>query len=90
MSILIFTENWDGKFKKLSFELISYANELAKKLNTSVTALSIGKVEDDELKKLAAYGATKILTVNDEKLNTLDNQVYASIIAQAVAKENAK
>ena len=50
MSVLVYTENWDGKFKKLSFELISYANELAKKLNTSVTALSIGKVEEDELK----------------------------------------
>jgi hypothetical protein len=25
MSVLVFTENWDGKFKKLSFELVSYA-----------------------------------------------------------------
>ena len=89
MSILVFTENWDGKFKKLSFELISYAKEIAKKLNTSVTALSVGKVEDEELKKLGNYGAVKILTVTDEKLETLDNQIYTSVIAQAVAKENA-
>ena len=39
MSVLVYTENWDGKFKKLSYELISYANELAKKLNTSVNSL---------------------------------------------------
>jgi electron transfer flavoprotein alpha subunit len=89
MSILVYTENWDGKFKKLSYELISYANELAKKFNTSVTALSIGKVEEGELKRLAAYGASKILSVSDEKLLTLDNQVYTSIIAQAATKENA-
>jgi len=89
MSILVFTENWDGKFKKLSFELISYANELAKKLNTSVTALSIGTVDEDELKKLGTYGASKVLNVTDEKLKNLDNQVYASVMAQAVAKENA-
>lgn len=89
MSILVFTENWDGKFKKLSFELISYANELAKKLNTSVTALSIGTVDEEELKKLGTYGATKVLNVTDEKLKNLDNQVYASVITQAVAKENA-
>jgi len=89
MSILVFTENWDGKFKKLSFELISYAAELAKKLNTSVTALSIGNVEEAELKKLSVYGAANILSVTDDKLNNLDNQVYTSVIAQAAVKENA-
>lgn len=89
MSILVYTENWDGKFKKISFELISYANELAKKLNTSVTALSIGKVGEDELKKLGTYGAAKVLTVADEKLQALDNQAYAAVIAQAATKENA-
>ena len=89
MSILVFTENWDGKFKKLSFELISYANELAKKSGTTVTALSIGKVEEEELKKLGQYGASKVIHVNDEKLSNLDNQAYASVIAQAVTKENA-
>ena len=89
MSILVYTENWDGKFKKVSFELITYANELAKKLNTSVTALSIGQVSEEELKKLGTYGASKILSVTDEKLITLDNQSYTSVIAQAVAKENA-
>jgi electron transfer flavoprotein alpha subunit len=89
MSILVYTENWDGKFKKISFELISYANELAKKLNTTVTALSIGKVEEAELKKLSTYGAAKILTATDDKLLTLDNQAYTAIIAQAAIKENA-
>ncbi|MFA6924844.1 MAG: electron transfer flavoprotein subunit alpha/FixB family protein [Bacteroidales bacterium] len=89
MSVLVFTENWDGKFKKLSFELVSYANEIAKKLNTSTTALSIGKVEDDELKKLGTYGAVKIISVENDKLKGLVNQAYTSIISQVVAKENA-
>ena len=34
MSVLVYTENWDGKFKKLSFELVSYASGVAKMLNT--------------------------------------------------------
>lgn len=89
MSILVFTENWDGKFKKLSFELISYANAIAKTLNTSVTALSIGKVEEEELVKLGAFGASRVLSAPDEKLQFLDNQVYASVIEQAAIKENA-
>ena len=60
MSVLVYTENWDGKFKKLSFELVSYATGVAKLLNTSVTAISIGKVDNDELNKLGNYGASRI------------------------------
>ncbi len=39
MSVLIYCENWDGKFKKLSFELVSYASAIAKVTGGSVTAL---------------------------------------------------
>lgn len=89
MSVLVYTENWDGKFKKLSFELISYAHEIANKLGTSVVALSIGNVSEEELKTLGAYGAAKVLNCHDENLKWLNNQAYTSVIAQAVAKENA-
>ncbi len=89
MSVLVYTENWDGKFKKLSFELISYAHEIANKLGTSVVALSIGNVSEEELKTLGAYGASKVLHCSDENLKWLNNQAYTSVIAQAVAKENA-
>ncbi|MEI6853455.1 MAG: electron transfer flavoprotein subunit alpha/FixB family protein, partial [Bacteroidota bacterium] len=89
MSVLVYTENWDGKFKKLSFELISYAREIANKLGTSVVALSIGSVSDEELKTLGTYGASKVLNCHNENLKWLDNLSYTSVIAQAVAKENA-
>ncbi len=69
MAVLIYTENWDGKFKKLSFELISYANEIAKTSNTEVVALSIGDIAEDELKKLGNYGAKKVISITDTKLN---------------------
>ncbi len=89
MSILVFTENWDCKFKKLSFELISYARQIADKLGSSVTALSIGNVEDEELKKLGNYGTTKIISVKENRLNVLINRAYASVIYQVADKENA-
>jgi electron transfer flavoprotein alpha subunit len=90
MSVLVFTENWDGKFKKLSFELVSYGAKIAEMMNSSVTALSIGDVEAGELKKLGSYGAKKIITVSDPGLKNLDNQVYTSIIADIAAREGAK
>jgi len=89
MSVLVYTENWDGKFKKLSFELVSYATGVAKMLGTSVTAISIGKVDNDELNKLGNYGANKIISINNEKLTALDNQAYTSVIAEVAVKENA-
>jgi electron transfer flavoprotein alpha subunit len=90
MSILVYTENWDGRFKKLSFELISYAASVGAAMNRPVVALSVGNVATDELQKLAAYGASKILTVSNDKLNHLVNRSHAGIIAQAAAAENAK
>lgn len=90
MSVLVYTENWDGKFKKLSFELVSYGAGVAKMLNTSVTAVSIGKVDETELKKLGNYGATKIVNVTNDELNVLDNQAYAAALAEVAGKESSK
>ena len=89
MSVLVYTENWDGKFKKLSNELVSYASGVAGMIGGSVTALSIGNVDQDELSKLGAYGASGILSVADAP-EGLDNQVYTAIIAAAMQKTGAK
>lgn len=89
MSVLVYTQNWDGKFKKSSFELVSYASKVAEMLGTAVTALSIGAVNENELKKLGNFGVGKILNVNNEYCKILDNQVYANIIFQVAQKENA-
>jgi electron transfer flavoprotein alpha subunit len=90
MSILVYTENWDGKFKKLSFELVSFAAAIAKEMNSTVTALSIGNVEEEELKKLGNYGAAKILSVNDSRFDSLDNRALAKAVASAADAEGAK
>ncbi|MDD4144293.1 MAG: electron transfer flavoprotein subunit alpha/FixB family protein [Prolixibacteraceae bacterium] len=90
MSVLVYTENWDGQFKKSSFELVSYAAGIAGMLETSLTVVSIGEVDDDELKKLGDYGADKILKVEDEHLKWLDNKVYVDVLARVAGLENAK
>jgi electron transfer flavoprotein alpha subunit len=89
MAVLVYTENWDGKFKKLAFELVSYANKLAGMLNTSTTAVSIGNVDKSELEKLGKYGADKILTIQGDNFNVLDNRLYATAISQVAEKEGS-
>ena len=90
MSILVYTENWDGKFKKLSFELVSYASAIAKEMGVAVTALSIGNVAESELAQLGNYGATKILNLNDDRFNSLDNKALSMAVVAAAKNENAK
>jgi electron transfer flavoprotein alpha subunit len=89
MSVLVYTENWDGQFKKLSFELVSYASTIAAQLSTEVVALSIGNVSDDELNGLAKYGADKVLSLNSSDYNEFNAQHYANAIAEAAKKVDA-
>lgn len=87
--VLIYTENFDGKFKKQSFEIASYGAEIARQSGGEAIALSIGNVADEELKLLANYGIAKVLNVNKDALANLDNQAYAAIVAKAVEDEGA-
>jgi electron transfer flavoprotein alpha subunit len=90
MSVLVYTENWDGKFKKLSYELVSYASSVAEMLNMKVIALTIGKADDDELRILGNYGAARIINLVSDRLTVLDNQAYAKVIADYAQKEGSK
>ncbi len=90
MSVLVYTENWDGKFKKLSYELVSYGKGVADMLNTSVTALSIGNVDTAELESLGRYGASRVLNVSDDRLKGLDSQAYTAVISDMVKKHGAE
>jgi len=89
MSVLIYTENADGKFKKSTFEAVSYARAIADQNNTNLVAISIGEVSKDELTALGKYGAEKILNVSNAKLKNFINQAYASVIAEAAKKQGA-
>ena len=87
MGILIYAESENGKYKKDSFEIASYAKALASKLNTSITALSINANDPSEL---GNYGVDKVLNVSNDNLNNFNASLYADVIMQAFEKENAE
>ena len=90
MSVLIYTENVEGKFKKYALEAVSYGASLAEKLGTGAIALSIGEVTEDELSSLGKYGAGKIIRVSDSRLEKLENAAYAKVISEVARKVDAK
>lgn len=83
MSVLIYAENTGGKFKKSTFEAVSYAHAIARMLNSSLTAVSVGSVADGELEKLSRYGASSVLSVTGTEIKSFVNQAYSAIIAEA-------
>ncbi|MBE0637962.1 MAG: electron transfer flavoprotein subunit alpha/FixB family protein [Bacteroidales bacterium] len=87
--VIIFAENFDGKFKKATFEAVSYGAEIAGQMGGEAIAISIGDVAAEELAILGNYGASKVLSLKNEALKTLDARAYARAIAQAVEKEAA-
>lgn len=87
MSILIYAEYAEGKFKKVAFELASYAKKVAESLGTTVTAVTVNAGDVSELSK---YGVDKVLKVNDDKLSGFTAKAYADVIKQAAIKENVK
>ncbi len=87
MSILIYAESAEGKFKKVAFELASYAKKIAESTGSTVTAVTINAGDVSELGK---YGVDKVLKVTNDKLNNFNAKAYADVIKQAAEKESAK
>ena len=87
MSIIIYAESAEGKFKKVAFELASYAKKVAETLGTTVTAVTINTENVSELSK---YGVDKVLKVTNDKLSGFNAKAFADAIKQAAKKENVK
>lgn len=87
MSILIYAESAEGKFKKTAFELASYAKKIAGETGTTVTAITINAANSADLGK---YGVDKVLAVTSDKLKAFNAKAYADAIKQAAQKESAK
>ena len=79
MSVLVYTESWEGKFRKSTYEAVSYARKTAKLLDTDVIALAFGGESNDELEKLAKYGANKILSAS--RIEKGDSKATAHLVA---------
>ena len=85
MKTIVFIEHADGKLKKTSLEAVAYA----KSMGGEVVALAMGTIDAAALGEAGIYGASKVLHASDSKLDHPIIQVFASVIGQAMAQENA-
>ncbi|MCK5824341.1 MAG: electron transfer flavoprotein subunit alpha/FixB family protein [Ichthyobacteriaceae bacterium] len=84
MSILIYAESWNGKFKKSSFEAVSYGVDLASKMNTEAVALVVNA---DDATELQNYGVSKIISVSNQSLKEFASNSYADLLKNIADKE---
>ena len=63
--VYVFAQQVDNELSGIAFELLGKANELAKDLNTEVTAVLVGYEVASLADELAAYGADKVIIVDD-------------------------
>ncbi|MFD0989216.1 electron transfer flavoprotein subunit alpha/FixB family protein [Mariniflexile jejuense] len=87
MSVLVYTESDQGKFKKAALEVASYAKAVADKLGTSVTAITINA---NDVSELGTYGVDKVLKVTNASLENFNAKAYTEAIKQAAEKEGTK
>ena len=63
--VYVFAQQVDNELSGIAFELLGKAKELAKDLDTDVTAVLIGNNVKGLVDELAAFGADKVIVVDD-------------------------
>ena len=86
MCVLVYIESENNKFKKSSYEALSYGKALADKMGIKVSGLVINCSDTESLK---AYGPDKILKIESQDLNAFSSKKYAHAIANVMKSENA-
>lgn len=84
--IFVFAQQVDNKLNNVALELVGKAKELAKDLNTTVTAVLLGYKLDKEIKDLEKYGADRIICVDNEMLETYMTEPYAHAMYTVIEK----
>ncbi|WP_288956450.1 electron transfer flavoprotein subunit alpha/FixB family protein [uncultured Polaribacter sp.] len=86
MSVLVFADSSEGKFKKTALEVVSYGKKVAEQLGTNIVALTINASDSSELYN---YGAEKVVSVSNEGLNTFNAKQYAAVVTEVAKAESA-
>lgn len=82
--VFIYAQQIDNELSSIAFELIGKAKELAADLDTDVTAVLLGYQVKGLADELGAYGADKVIVVDDPALETYRTEPYAQALAAVI------
>ena len=84
--VYVFAQQVDNEISSIAFELLGKAKDLAKDLNTDVTAVLLGSEVKGLADSLAEYGADKVIVVDDPELKVYRTEPYAHALAEVINK----
>ena len=82
--VMTFAEQVEGKLTNVSLELLGKGQELAKDLNTNVTAVLIGENMAELAQKLVEYGADRVIVADDPELKYYRTEPYTQVLANVI------
>ncbi len=82
--VYVFAQQVDNELSGIAFELIGKGKDLAKDLDTDVTAVLIGSNVAALADELAAYGADKVIVVDDPELKDYRTEPYTHALASVI------
>ena len=82
--VYVFAQQVDNELSGIAFELLGKAKELAKDLNTEVTAMLLGSDVKGLADSLAEYGADKVIVVDDPELKEYRTEPYAHAVSSII------
>ena len=82
--VYVFAQQVDNEVSGIALELIGKGKDLAKDLDTDVTAVLIGSDVKGLVDELAEYGADKVIVVDDPELKEYRTEPYAHALASVI------
>ncbi len=82
--VYVFAQQVDNVLSGIAFELLGKAKDLAKDLDTDVTAVLIGSGVKELADQLAEYGADKVIVVDDPELKEYRTEPYTHALASVI------
>ena len=82
--VFVFAQQVDNVLDGVAFELLGKGKDLAKDLNTEVTAVLIGSGVKGLADQLAEYGADRVIVVDDPELKEYRTEPYAHALASVI------
>lgn len=84
--VYVFAQQVDNQLSPIAFELLGKARDLAKDLQAEVVAVLIGYNVKNLADKLAAYGADKVILVDDPELKEYRTEPYTHALSSVINK----
>ena len=82
--VFVFAQQVDNEISGIALELIGKGKDLANDLNTEVTAVLIGSEVKALADELAAYGADRVIVVDDPELKEYRTEPYTHALASVI------